>query len=87
MNVDVILQALNTMALATMAYLLAKGYLVPMSVVEKFMLAPQSDRISALEEVSRRKDEQNAELQRMQAEAIKAQSQALELLMKAKGGD
>lgn len=68
------------MALAAMAYLLAKGQLVPMWVVEKFMLAPLNERIAALERISTKRDEQNAKLQEMQASALEAQGQALKLL-------
>ena len=75
-----ILQWLNTAALVMFAALMAKGYLVPMTVVQEHMLKPLNDRIEALERVSSRKDDQNAELQRMQAEAIKAQSEALTML-------
>lgn len=87
MDWNLVLQALNTASLVTFAYLLARGYLVPMPTVERYMLAPQNDRIAALEAVSRRKDEQNAELQRLQAEAIKAQGKALELITHSGGGE
>lgn len=80
LNGTEILQWINTAALVTFAYLLAKGYLVPMSVVQQYMLVPRDDRIEKLEGVSRRKDEQAYELQRMQAEAIKAQSEAMSML-------
>lgn len=85
LNWDLTLQAINVMALAAMAYMLAKGILVPMWVVEKFMLAPLHNRIEALEKVSARRDEQHAELQRMMAAAIEAQSRALELLHEERG--
>lgn len=75
-----ILQWLNTASLVVFAYLLARGYLVPMPTVERYMLAPRDERIAALENVSRRKDEQHAELQRMMAAAIEAQGQALKLM-------
>lgn len=82
-----ILQAINTMALAAFAALLAMGKIVPLAVVKEHMIAPLQDRIQALERLSSKRDEQNAELQRMQAEAIKAQSQALEIYYQHKGGD
>lgn len=75
-----ILNAVNVTALAAFAVLLALGKLVPVSVVKEYMLTPLNDRIAALERISAKRDDQNAELQRMQAEAIKAQSQALELI-------
>lgn len=80
-----ILQGLNTTALAVFAFLLAKGYLVPMPVVEQHMLAPRDERIVALEGVSRRKDEQHAELQKMMAEAVAAQGKALEIIHAERG--
>ncbi|MFZ5816311.1 MAG: hypothetical protein ACOY93_13605 [Bacillota bacterium] len=80
-----ILQWLNTAALVVFAYLLARGYLVPMPVVEQHMLAPRDERIQALERVSSKKDEQHAELQRMMAAAIEAQSKALEYMHGERG--
>lgn len=85
-TLQVAVQVLNAAALAVFAWLLAKGVLVPLPVVQQFMLKPLQDRIEALEQVSRRREEQNAELQRLQAKAIEAQSAALELLHKERGG-
>lgn len=89
---ELAVQVLNAAALAVFAWLLAKGILVPMPVVEKYMLSPLNDRIAALEKLSSKRDEQNAELQRMQAEAIGAQGKAIQLLheqlqAQGRGGD
>jgi hypothetical protein len=85
MTIDAWLQAANLGALGLTLYLLARGYLVPMIVVQQFMLAPLNARIEALERVSARKDELNAELVRQQAAAIEAQGRALELIGRGGG--
>lgn len=74
---------MQTSALAALAVLLATGTLLPRIVVERFILAPLHARIEALERVSARRDEQQTELQRQQAEAIAAQGRAMEILLAA----
>lgn len=78
-----ILNGANTGVLGLIAYLLAKGILVPMSVVKDHMLAPRDDRIQALEEVSKRKEQEAAELHKMHAEALKATGAAMELIARS----
>lgn len=83
MNWNEVLQALNTAALAAFVLLFVLGYIVSMKVVREQMIAPLTDRISALERISAKRDDQYAELQRQQAEAIAAQGRAMEILLAA----